>query len=71
MPITRREFYKYALGSAVGLAVLKHVPVALAEQKVIRIPLKFGAGDPGETASGLPPKGAECSIADFEYQVAY
>lgn len=71
MAITRREFYKLALGSAVGLAVLKQSPSALADSRPLQINLKQGAGDKGETLGGLPPAGAHCSVTDFDYQLKY
>ncbi|MBB1199488.1 DUF1254 domain-containing protein [Enterobacteriaceae bacterium 89] len=69
MAMTRREFYKLAFGSAVGLAVLRQP--AFAEEKLVKIPMKYGAGDKGETASGLPPVNAQCSVDDFNYQIKY
>lgn len=58
MPITRRDFYKLALGSSVGLAVLKNSPTALAQGISLKKPLPYGAGQKGETAGGLPPEGS-------------
>jgi len=71
MGLTRREFYKLALGSAVGLAVLKQSPSALADSRPLQITLKKGAGDKGETLGGLPPADSSCSISDFDYQIKY
>lgn len=68
MSITRREFYKLALGSAVGLAVLKP---AFAQGINLKKALTYGAGGKGETAGGLPPEGVACSIDDFDYQIKY
>lgn len=71
MPISRRDFYKLALGSAVGLAVLKNSSTAFAQGISLKKPLPYGAGQPGETAGGLPPQGAASSVEDFEYQIKY
>jgi hypothetical protein len=71
MSITRREFYKLALGSAVGLAVLKTSSPAYAGPLLSKTPLPYGAGQKGETDGGLPPAGASSSIDDFDYQIKY
>lgn len=71
MSITRRGFYKLALGSAVGLAVLKNTSPAFAQGISLKKALPYGAGQKGETAGGLPPEGAACSIDDFDYQIKY
>ncbi|MFM5277414.1 DUF1254 domain-containing protein [Aeromonas caviae] len=71
MPITRREFYKLALGSAVGLTTLRLPTPAFAEGLSLKTPLRHGAGQPGETESGLPPAGSVSSVEDFEYQIKY
>ncbi len=71
MSMTRREFYKLALGSAIGLAVLKNSPVAIAQGISLKKPLPYGAGQKGETAGGLPPEGSLCSVDDFDYQIKY
>lgn len=71
MSMTRREFYKLALGSAVGLAVLKHASPVLAQGISLKTPLRYGAGQNGETAGGLPPAGAMSSVDDFDYQIKY
>lgn len=55
MALTRREFYKFALGSVVGLAVLKQSPSALADPRPLQITLKHGAGDKGETLGASLP----------------
>ncbi|MGB9096805.1 hypothetical protein [Erwinia sp.] len=69
MDISRRMFYRLAFGSAAGLAVLRHMSVARA--KSLNIPLRNGAGDKGETMGGMPPAGAVCSVANFDYQLKY
>lgn len=70
MPVSRRSFHKIVLGAAAGFAVLKQAegkePLA-----TLKIPLHHGAGDNGETLGGLPPAGAACSVADFDYQIKY
>lgn len=71
MPITRREFYKLALGSAAGLAILQSSPSVLAQGISLKAPLRFGAGQKGETESGFPPVGTSSSIEDFDYQIKY
>lgn len=71
MSLTRREFYKLALGSAVGLAVLKTSTPAYAQALSAKTSLKHGAGQQGETESGLPPVGSASSIEDFDYQIKY
>ncbi|ELI8805247.1 DUF1254 domain-containing protein [Klebsiella michiganensis] len=71
MPITRRDFYKLALGSVVGLAVLKDSPTAVAQSISLKKPLPYGAGQKGETAGGLPPEGSRSSVDDFDYQIKY
>lgn len=71
MPITRRDFYKLALGSVVGLAVLKDNPTAVAQSISLKKPLPYGAGQKGETAGGLPPEGSRSSVDDFDYQIKY
>lgn len=71
MALTRREFYKFALGTAVGLAVLRQSPFALADSRPLQITLKYGAGDKGETLGGLPPANSMCSVSDFDYQLKY
>jgi hypothetical protein len=48
MPITRRDFYKLALGSVVGLAVLKDNPTAVAQSISLKKPLPYGAGQKGK-----------------------
>lgn len=71
MSLTRREFYKLALGSAAGLAVLTTSPSAFARGISLKTPLRFGAGQEGETDSGLPPAGVASSVDDFDYQITY
>ena len=71
MSMTRRDFYKLAFGSAIGLAVLKNSPVAVAQGISLKKPLPYGAGQKGETAGGLPPEGSRCSVDDFDYQIKY
>ncbi|MFQ2506252.1 DUF1214 domain-containing protein [Aeromonas caviae] len=44
---------------------------AFAEGLSLKTPLRHGAGQPGETESGLPPAGSVSSVEDFEYQLKY
>lgn len=69
MDISRRTFYRLMLGTAAGLAALRHLPVAQATS--LSIPLRKGAGDKGETQGGMPPAGAVSSVSDFDYQLKY
>jgi hypothetical protein len=65
------EFYKLALGSAVGLTTLRLPTPAFAEGLSLKTPLRHGAGQPGGNREGTTPAGSVSSVEDFEYQIKY